>query len=244
MRAYFPDIPYLCIRHSQKHMIHTDDLLAHDIQLVFHKKVIDISHDTCSRILNRKYRIIGLAMGYILHSCPPCFYMVAFNIFSKVLPHSRIAVSSLYTLEHNRCVFKRNMLHSCEVTLSVNPMLCQQLVLSLTADGHDLTEKLLHAEAVKVPVGLVFQRMDLLALTCRIQYLLTGFYFIFSDFLTHLHSFFKETYDLTVDLIDLVSVSFQIRHWFPPLCFLIISVRSPRNAREPKAMITSSFPAS
>ena len=156
MRADFPDIPYLCIRHAQKHMIHTDDLLAYDIQLVLHKKVIDISHDTCSRILNRKYRIIGLAMGYILHSCPPCFYMVAFDIFPKVLPHSRIAVGSLYTLEHNRCVFKGNMLHSCEIALSVNPMLCQQLVLSLTADGHDLTEKLLHAEAVKVPVGLFF----------------------------------------------------------------------------------------
>ena len=95
----------------------------------------------------------------------------------------------------------------------------------------------------KVPVWQVPMSLYKV-MAVSLQYLLTGFYFIFSDFLTHLHSFFKETYDLTVDLIDLVSVSFQIRHWFPPLCFLIISVRSPRNAREPKAMITSSFPAS
>ena len=122
-------------------------------------------------------------------------------------------------------------------------MFCKQLVLSLAADGHDLAEKLLHAKAVKVSVSFFFQGMDLLALTCRVQYLFACFYFVFSDFLTHLHSFFKETYDLAVNLIDLVSVSFQIRHWFPPLCFLIISVRFPRNAREPKAMITSSFPA-
>ena len=66
MRADSLISPICDIRHAQKHMIHTDDLLAYDIQLVLHKKVIDISHDTCSRILNRKYRIIGLAMGYIL----------------------------------------------------------------------------------------------------------------------------------------------------------------------------------
>ena len=151
-------------------------------------------------------------MGYILHGCTPGFYVIAFDIFPKVLAHGCIAVGSLDSLEYNGCIFKGNMLYSCKITLSVNPMFCKQLILSLTADGHDLAEKLLHAKAVKISVSFFFQGMDLLALTCRIQYLLTSFYFIFSDFLTHLHSFFKETYDLAVNLIDLVSVSFQISH--------------------------------
>ena len=130
--------------------------------------------------------------------------MIAFDVFPKVLAHGCIAVGSLDSLEYNGCIFKGNMLYSCKITLSVNPMFCKQLILSLTADGHDLAEKLLHAKAVKISVSFFFQGMDFLALTCRIQYLFACFYFI---------------------------------------CFLIISVRSPRNAKEPKAMITSSFPA-
>ena len=212
MGADFPDIFHRCIRHSKKHMIHTDDLLTYDIKFVFHEKVVDISHDTCGGILDGKYRIVCFSVGYILHGCTPGFYVIAFDIFSKVLAHGSIAVGSLYSLEYNGCVFKGNMLYSCKVTFSVNSMFCKQLVLSLAADSHDLAKKLLHAKAVKVSVGFFFQGMDFLALTCRIQYLFACFYFVFSDFFTHLHSFFKETYDLAVDLIDLVSVSFQISH--------------------------------
>ena len=195
-------------------MIHTNDLLAYDIELIFHEKIVDISHNTCGGILNRKHCVVCLSVSYILHGCTPCFYMVAFNLFTKVLTHCCIAVCTFHALKNNCGILKRNVLYSCEITLSVNSVLCQKLVLSLAADCHDLAKKLLHAKTVELSVRLFFQCVDLLTLTNRVQNLLACLDLIFSDFFTHLHSFFKETHDLAVNLIDLVSVSFQISHYF------------------------------
>ena len=95
-------------------------------------------------------------MCYILHGFTPGFYMIAFDIFAKVLAHGCIAVGALYALENNSGVFKGYMFYRCKITLAIDSVLGKQLILSFSADSHDLAEKFLYAKAVEISVSLAF----------------------------------------------------------------------------------------
>ena len=71
--------------------------------------------------------------------------------------------------------------------------------------GQRLLKKLLRTKLIKFSMCLTSQDLQLLSLSFRIQNLLSCTYLIFCNILTHLHSLFKKTYDIAVDLIYFIS---------------------------------------
>ena len=205
MRTYLSDILQFSIRQSQKYMLRTDDLFSYNTQLILCKKIINISHNTGSCILNGKYRIVCSSLHNCFHCIAPGFYMKTLNIVLEIFPHCSIAVRTFHTLKDNSYIFQRKCIYHFQFLIVLDSMLCEKLILSLTADRHDLLKKLLRTKLIKFSMRLTSQDLQLLSLSFRIQNLLSCTYLIFCNILTHLHSLFKKTYDIAVDLIYFIS---------------------------------------
>ena len=81
--------------------------------------------------------------------------------------------------------------------------LCHDIGERLAVGG--CMKKLLRTKLIKFSMCLTSQDLQLLSLSFRIQNLLSCTYLIFCNILTHLHSLFKKTYDIAVDLIYFIS---------------------------------------
>ena len=81
--------------------------------------------------------------------------------------------------------------------------LCHDIGERLAVGG--CMKKLLRTKLIKFSMCLTSQDLQLLSLSFRIQNLLSCSYLIFCNILTHLHSLFKKTYDIAVDLIYFIS---------------------------------------
>ena len=199
------DILQRSLRQSQQYMTRTDDLLSHNIQIIFCKKIINSCHNTCGGIFDREYPIVCLPLHYSLHSISPCFHMKAFNIIIEVFPHGSITVSSLYPLKNNCNIVQRKRIHHFQFFFILYTMLCQKLILPLPADGHNLLKQFLSTQLVKFPMGSATQSLQFLSLPFCIQHLFTCRNLIFCHILTYLHSFFKEPDNLHINLINFIS---------------------------------------
>ena len=205
MRTYLSDILQFSIWQSQKYMLRTDDLFSYNAKLILCKKIINISNNTGSCILNGKYRIVCSSLHNCFHCIAPGFYMKTLNIVLEIFPHCSIAVCTFHTLKDNSYIFQRKCIYHFQFLIVLDSMLCEKLILSLTADRHDLLKKLLRTKLIKFSMRLTSQDLQLLSLSFRIQNLLSCTYLIFCNILTHLHSLFKKTYDIAVDLIYFIS---------------------------------------
>ena len=98
MRTYLSDILQFSIRQSQKYMLRTDDLFSYNAKLILCKKIINISHNTGSCILNGKYREIRAAFINSTHGIPESFHMKGIDIFPEKSAHSSLGIRSLRSL--------------------------------------------------------------------------------------------------------------------------------------------------
>ena len=98
--------------------------------------------------------------------------MKALNIVLEIFPHCSITVCTFHTLKDNSYIFQRKCIYHFQFLIILDSMLCEKLILSLTADRHDLLKKLLRTKLIKFSMRLTSQDLQLLSLSFRIQNLL------------------------------------------------------------------------
>ena len=156
MGNYFFYLRKLCSGQPQKHMLHTDNLLPFNEKLIFCQKIVNIRHNPCCRIFNRKHCIICCSVFYRFHSISPRLYMKAFYFLAEIRPHGSIAVCAFHSLKRHVCIFKRQLFHKEKIFFFLCALFCQKLILSFSADRHNLLKQLLDSQRVKFTVCPAF----------------------------------------------------------------------------------------
>ena len=212
MGIYPGNIGKLSLLQAKQHMLNLQDLLSHDKQIIFCQKVINICHNPSCGIFNRKDCVICSSCCNFFHGIPEQLHMIALNVFLKVGAHGSIAVGALYPLENNSHIISGKLLHHLEVFLFFRTIFGEKLILTLSADGHDLLKKLLGSKFVELTVRFFPDLFQFGMLSLRIQHFLSGMDLILCNLFADLHPLLKKFHHLIVNFIYFSSAFLQICH--------------------------------
>lgn len=81
---------------SHQHVIRPDNLLSHDVVLIFHQQIIDIRHDPRRGVFYGEDGVIRLSLRYGLHGVLPGFHMKTVHFRTEIGVHGREAVSPFH----------------------------------------------------------------------------------------------------------------------------------------------------
>ena len=205
MRIHGLDIFQCGIFQTHQSMIHLNDLFTHDAVMVFHQKIINISNDTGSRILDWQYRVIRISVFDRFHGIPPGFHIVIFNGFPEKAMHRSKTVCSFDTLKYYFGLLHRQRRNFPERNLFCFAFFCQYPVLQFPAHRHHLPEQLVDTYTVKGVGCILFQCIQFFFFPLWIQYCFIVGNLIFRHLCTQLHPFFKKFYDFFINTINLIS---------------------------------------
>ena len=199
---------YPAPRNSHQHMSHRNNLLPDNIIGIFHQKVINVKHASRCGIFDGKYRIIRFSLADRLHRILPGFHVEAVHFIAEERFHRRKTVGALHSLKHYRGACGRKLVDR-NITVfrhsSGLPVLREQLILAFPADGHDLLEEFLHGFSVKRIGSHRSQGFQLADLPLPVENRFVCSYFVLRDFSCQTHPLFKQTDNLLVCRIDLLS---------------------------------------
>ena len=131
--------------------------------------------------------------------------MECIDILAKKFPHGCLGIGTFRTLIDHSGTLGLQFIHTDEGESAFTAMGCQQLVLELSAHGHDLFKQFLHAVAVEIIMGQCLDSGDLLLLSLFVKYFFAGLYFIFRHLSADIHALLIEIHDLPVNGVDLLS---------------------------------------
>ena len=148
--------------------------------------------------------------------------MKAADPLSKILVHRHLGVGALRSLKHHSRLLCLQSVHPNKGKLVQSPLLCDELVLELTAHGHNLLKKLPHPMAVKGVVRQGLHLSDLFLLPGLVKNLLSRLDLVFCHILTDRHPLFIQLHDILVDCVKLSPKLQQIHIFqsFPDKFFL------------------------
>ena len=199
------DLLSLCSRQCHQHMLHRQFLLTDDVVRIFHQKIINIGYNACCGVLDRKHGIIGFAPRNRLHRLFPGIYVKACNRIIEKFFHRTETVGALHTLENNSFAVCREVVNLRVIGHLLAAVFCQQLILTLPADRHDLLEQLLDAFYIECICSLACQLFQLLALTFRIKNGFSCLYLVLRNLRRQRHPVLEQADDLVIGGIDLVA---------------------------------------
>ena len=199
------DLFHLRAGQCQQAVFDGDHLLSHDVVFEFHQQIVDFIDNARRGIFNGKYGKIRTAFINGTHGIPEGFHMECIDILAKKFPHGCLGIGTFRTLIDHSGTLGLQFIHTDEGESAFTAMDCQQLVLELSAHGHDLFKQFLHAVAVEIIMGQRLDSGDLLLLSLFVKYFFAGLYFIFRHLSADIHALLIEIHDLPVNGVDLLS---------------------------------------
>ena len=199
------DLFHLRAGQCQQAVFDGDHLLSHDVVFEFHQQIVDFIDNARRGIFNGKYGKIRTAFINGTHGIPEGFHMECIDILAKKFPHGCLGIGTFRTLIDHSGTLGLQFIHTDEGESAFTAMGCQQLVLELSAHGHDLFKQFLHAVAVEIIMGQCLDSGDLLLLSLFVKYFFAGLYFIFRHLSADIHALLIEIHDLPVNGVDLLS---------------------------------------
>ena len=195
---YRLDIRNFRVRHPEKRMLHRNNLLAHNIIIIFFQQVVAVIDNTRRGILDGQHCVIRHTLRNGVHGIPPPLHMEMVHILTEKCEHGLLGIGALHALVNHPDIFLLQLIHHNKGQASQR-LLLHQLILQLPADTHDLLVQLFHPVTVKIIVGQRFNRLNLLIFPLLIQDLLSGGNLILRHLFGDTHALLKKRHHLPVN---------------------------------------------
>ena len=140
-----------CPRKSGKRVGDRDDRLSDNVIFKLFQKIIHLDYGSCRGILDRKNSIIRRSVLDRFHRIPKCMDMETITVFSEIVLHRSLTVSTLRSLKNNTSRLFLQRIHFDERQSSQCPRLNKLPILQFPAHGHQLLIQFLNALFVELP---------------------------------------------------------------------------------------------
>ena len=164
MGKYGGNIRKLRLRKTQKRMVDRDEILRHNVIMVFDQQVVIIADRPRRGILDGQDRVIGPAGLDLLHGVFPELHVISVHITAKILQCGFMAVCTFHSLVHYTDSLQGKLLHGLEIHPGCQSVFRHQLILIPAADRHHLAEQFFHGLLLKAVVCHGLHGFQLLSL--------------------------------------------------------------------------------